>query len=197
MTLSAKLSASLACAIALGMVAACSPASEPGDEAAADTESASVQQPGFGELNAVIGDVTYRGTTLDATKQRSATAEFRDLGGVKSVKIQAHDPTADRAMQNVLAVEFMLAGSDPSAAVTGATISYWPEGMDGAFYHSEGSASAPQVVLDAVSFEQGAASASGRYSAKLCRKADFFSEPDRSDCVAVEGTFDTALRKSA
>ncbi|MEC9067109.1 MAG: hypothetical protein VX569_07485 [Pseudomonadota bacterium] len=197
MTLPLRLSAPVLCAIALGMVAACSPGSEPGDEPAADSEGAAARQPGIGELKATIGDVAYRGETVDSAAHGSSTAEFRDLGAVKSVKIQAHDPAADGFMHNVLAVEFTLAGSDPSAPVTGTTISYWPGGTDGPFYHSEGSASAPQVVLDAVSFEQGAASASGRYSANLCRKADFFAEPNRNDCVAVEGTFDTALRKSA
>lgn len=197
MTLTAKPSVAALCMIALGMMAACSPSSEPEGEAGNEAENITTENSKIGELNATIGGEAYRGETVGAAGERAASAEFRDLGAVKSVKIQAHDPAADGFMQNVLAVEFTLAGSDASAPVAGATISYWPTGMEGSFYHSEGSAPAPQVTLDEVSFEQGAASASGRYTANLCRKADFFSEPDTSDCVTVEGTFDTALQESA
>ncbi|MBC7202937.1 MAG: hypothetical protein H5U29_05335 [Pusillimonas sp.] len=34
----------------------------------------------------------------------------------------------------------------------------------------------------------------GSFSGKLCMKKDFMSETDTSDCLPVEGTFDTALR---
>jgi len=56
---------------------------------------------------------------------------------------------------------------------------------------------AAEVVFEALSLEDGAAAAKGRFVAVVCRRDGMFADADTSDCRQVEGTFDTVLRKGA
>ncbi|TWG49777.1 hypothetical protein [Aminobacter sp. J44] len=149
-----------------------------------------------GEVKATIDDAPYAGVTLDVPSERTSTAGFRRVGPVTSLTIQAHDPDAKSILRNVLSLEISLMGDDASSSIMEASISWWPEGMRKAFYHSEGSESELNVALDALSLEDGAASVRGSFSALLCRKDSFFAETDMSNCLPVEGTFESALRKA-
>lgn len=147
-----------------------------------------------GAVNATIDGTPYAGETLDVPSEGTSTAEFQSFGPVTSISIQAHDPEAESIMHNVLTIEVSLMGSDPSASIMDASISWWPEGMSPPFYLSEDSGTAPQIVFDALSLEDEAA-AQGSFSAVVCRRESMFAEADTSDCLPVEGSFDTVLRK--
>ncbi|MCD1635721.1 hypothetical protein K7H91_18290, partial [Martelella mediterranea] len=70
------------------------------------------------------------------------------------------------------------------------------DGMSEPFYLSEDSGTSPEIVFDALSLEDGAAAAQGRFSAVVCRRDSMFADADPNDCRRVEGTFDTDLRKA-
>ncbi|SMH38015.1 hypothetical protein [Maritimibacter sp. HL-12] len=150
----------------------------------------------LGTVEATLDGTRYSGETLSVPSEGTATSEFAAFGPVTSVTIQAHDPQADSIMQNVLSIEFSLMGEDASASMMDASVSWWPEGMSQPFFHSEGSEAELTVALEALSLEDGAASAKGRFSARICRKDGFVAEADLSDCMPVEGVFETALHKS-
>lgn len=178
------------------MTAACSQSPEKETEPEAQFQG-SVEKSGIGEVNATIDGAPYRGATLDVPSEGTSTAEFRNFGPATTISLQAHDPDARSIMSNVLSVDFTVAGNDASAPLSGATVSYFPDGMNEPFYSSENSVPAPEVSLDALSLEDGAASVTGEFTANLCRKAGMFAEADTSDCVTVEGSFETALRASS
>lgn len=178
------------------MTAACSQSPETGQEADAQFQG-SVERSDIGEVNATIGGAPYRGMTLEMPSEGTSTAEFRNLGPASTISLQAHDPDAPSVMSNILSIEFSVAGDSASALLSGATISYFPDGMNEPFYSSENSVPAAEVALDALSLEDGDASVTGQFAANVCRKTDFFSEADANDCITVEGTFRTALRESA
>lgn len=157
---------------------------------------AQTEKVAVGTIAASIGATTYEGETLDVPSDGTATAEFRTFGPMRSVSIQGHDPNAESIMRNVLTLDLMVMGNDASATVSDATVAYFPEGMSAPFYHSEQSAPPAQIVLDTLSFEDGAARATGSFTALVCRKDDYFSEADENDCLPVEGRSDTALRDS-
>ena len=169
-------------------------ACSPSDQGAGGTVGPGIQKTPVGQLNATIDGAAYRGETLVVPSEGTSTAEFMTIGGMTMITVQAHDPDADSLLNNVLAIEFSLTGDDVSAPVTGAAASYYPEGMSEPFYMSEGEGEA-EVVLEALSLEDGAASAAGRFTATLCRMADAFTEADPNDCLSVEGTFETALQQ--
>lgn len=148
-----------------------------------------------GTINATIDGTPYYGETLDVPSEGTSTAELRSFGPVNSISIQAHDPQAEGIMRNVLSIEVSLMGIDASASIMEASVSWWPEGMSEPFYLSEESGTAPEIVFDALSLENGAA-AQGNFSAVVCRRDGTFAEADTSDCRQVEGTFDTVLRKA-
>lgn len=189
------------------MTAACSPASEPDSttsepesktsEPGLETKVAEIKSSNTGQFNAMIDGVAYRAEALNDPSKRASTAEFRDLGVVKTVKLQVHNAQGKDVMSDIITVEFSIAGDNTSAPVTGVTIAYWPNGMDVPFYSSEGSETESQVTLKALSMQENDASVTGQFVANLCRKDEFFSEADGSDCVSIKGTFDTGLRESA
>lgn len=178
------------------MTAACSQSSDSDAKVEAEFQG-SIEKSGIGEVKATIDGAPYRGATLDVPSEGTSTAEFRNLGPATTISLQAHDPDAQSVMSNVLSVDFTVAGNDASAPLSGATISYFPDGMNEPFYSSESSEPPAEVTLHTLSLEDGAASVIGEFTAKLCRKAGMFSEADTNNCVAVEGTFETALRKSS
>ncbi len=150
-----------------------------------------------GAINATIDGAAYRGETLNVPSEGTSTAEFMSIGPMTSMTIQAHDPAADSTMENVFSIDISLMGDDASASITEAKISYWPEGMSAPFFMNEGNEAETEVILQSLSLENGAASVAGRFTAKLCRKADFFSEADTGDCIDTKGTFETALGEGA
>ena len=156
---------------------------------------AQIATTAVGAVDATIDGAPYAGETLDVPSEGTSTAEFRSFGPVTSLSIQAHDPQAKSIMRNVLSIEVSLMGSDASASIMDASVSWWPEGMGEPFYLSEDSGTAPEVVFDALSLEDGAAAAQGRFVAVVCRRDGMFADVDTSDCRPVEGTFDTVLRK--
>src|SRR5690554_1659230 len=158
--------------------------------------AAQIERIAVGEVVATIDAAPYRGETLEVPSEGTSTAEVRSFGPVSSVSIQAHDLDSDSIMRNVLSIELTLMGSDASAALTGASVSWWPEGMNEPFYLSEGSGTDPEVAIDSLSLDNGDAAVAGSFSARVCRTDSFFSEVDTGDCLTVEGNFDTALGKA-
>ena len=149
----------------------------------------------MGTMTATIDGDTYEGQMLDVPSEGTSTAEVRSIGPMLSVSIQAHDPQADSILQGILVVDFMLMGADGSLAPMTPSISWWPEGMNAAFFQSE-EGGAAAVTLDTLSLDDPA-SAVGRFTATLCRKDSFFAEADTDDCRTVEGHFETALRDAS
>ncbi|MBI6629186.1 hypothetical protein [Pontibaca salina] len=146
----------------------------------------------IGKIDASIDGTSYAGATLKSAKG-TGTASFRSFGPMSAVSIQGHDLTADNFMHNVLTVEFSVMGNDATGAVMDASVSWWPEGMNNAFYHSENSGTETKVTLDALALDAGESVTDGSFSALLCRKESFFAEADTDNCLPVEGTFGTAL----
>tara|TARA_R110002020_G_scaffold356655_1_gene569168 strand:+ start:2266 stop:2475 length:210 start_codon:yes stop_codon:yes gene_type:complete len=64
------------------------------------------------------------------------------------------------------------------------------------FYLSEDSGTAPEVVFDVLSLEDGGSAAQGGFSAVVCHRYGMFADADINDCRLVKGTFDTALGKA-
>lgn len=149
----------------------------------------------MGTMTATIGSEAYAGKTLDVPSEGTSTAEVRTIGPMMSVSIQAHDPEAASIMQGILAVDFMLMGTDGSSTPMTPSISCWPEGMNAPFFQSEEGGTA-EVALDDLSLNDPA-SAKGSFAATLCRKDSFFAETDMNDCRIVEGRFETVLREAS
>ena len=112
---------------------------------------AQIAKTPVGAVEATIDGEPYSGETLDVPSEGTSTAEVRSFGPVTSISIQAHDPEAESIMRNVLSVEVSLMGSDASASIMEASVSWWPDGMSEPFYLSEDSGTAPEVILDALS----------------------------------------------
>ena len=147
----------------------------------------------IGTLEANIDGTAYKGETLAVPGEGTATATFQAFGPMTKVSIQALDPQSDSRMKNVLTLEVMFKGDPAANNITEQTVSWWPEGMRDPFYISEGSSAEVVISINEISLEDGAF-AVGRFSATLCRKADFFAEADAGDCRRVEGSFDTLLK---
>mgnify|MGYP000924663676 CR=1 FL=1 len=162
-----------------------------GQTALAQTATTSV-----GAVDARIDGMSYSGETLDVASEGTSTAEVRSFGPITSISIQAHDPKAENIMHNVLGIEVSLMGSETPVSGMEASVSWWPEGMRNPFYLSEDSGTAPEIVFDALSLDNGSAATQGIFSAVVCRRDTMFAEPDMSDCRQVEGTFDTVMRKA-
>lgn len=149
-----------------------------------------------GTVNATIGGAPYSGETLDVASEGTSTAEVSAFGPMNSITIQAHDPQAGNIMHNVLSIEISLMGDEATAPILDASVSWWPKGMSAPFYLSEDSGTEAAVAIDSLSLQDGASTIEGSFSARVCRKDDFFAETDTSDCLQVEGSFDTALRNA-
>lgn len=157
---------------------------------------AQIAKSAMGSVEATIGDRAYSGETLDVPSEGTSTAEVRSFGPMTSISIQAHDPDAESIMRNVLTIEVSLMGSDASAPIMEASVSWWPEGMSPPFYLSEDRGTDSTVILDFLSLDDGAAAARGSFSAVVCRRDGMFADADTGDCRQLEGSFDTALRKA-
>lgn len=190
-----KLRASTLASLCCILCAACSPASPegPADSQGGGQFGGGIEKESVGEIRATIDGAAYRGQTLEMPSEGTSSAEFMAIGPMTQLTIQAHDPAADSIMDNVFSVDITLTGKDASAAVSGASISYFPEGMGAPFYMNEGNEAETRVVVESLSLDEGSAAVAGRFVAKLCRKADAFSEAAAGDCLDTEGTFETAL----
>jgi len=158
---------------------------------------AQIARTPVGTVDATIDGTPYPGETLDIPSEGTSTAEFRSMGPVTSISIQAHNPEAESIMRDVLTIEVSLMGGDASSSIMDVSVSWWPDGMSEPFYLSEDSGTPPEIVFDALSLEEGAAAAQGRFSAVVCRRDSMFADADKNDCRQVEGAFDTDLRKAA
>ncbi|WP_205758644.1 hypothetical protein [Qingshengfaniella alkalisoli] len=157
---------------------------------------AQIEKTSVGAINATIGGEPYAGDTLDVPSEGTATADFQSFGPVTMISVQAHDPQDESIMHNVLSIEISLMGEGASATLMeDPTVWWWPEGMSEPFYFSEDSGVVPDVKIDELSLEDGAAAIKGSFSAQICRKESMFAEADMNECKPIEGTFDTALRK--
>lgn len=149
----------------------------------------------MGTMTATINNSPYEGQTLDVPSEGTSTAEFRSVGPLLTMSIQAHDPKAGTIMEGIMIVEFSLMGTSGSTPPLNASVSWWPDGMNAAFFQSEEGGSA-KVKLDSVTLDDSA-KAKGSFAATLCRKDSFFAEPDENDCRSVQGRFDTDLRNAS
>ncbi len=181
--------ASLGCILAAG----CSPSS-PEDRTESEL-GGRIDKQRVGEIVGTIDGSAYRGETLEIPSEGTSTAEFMAIGPMTMLTVQAHDPAADSMMHNVFSVNISLMGDDASASVSEAAVSYFPEGMSAPFFMNERNETETEVIVESLSLEDGAASVAGRFVARLCRKADAFSEADAGNCVDTEGRFETALLK--
>ncbi|OBX18605.1 hypothetical protein A9995_11660 [Erythrobacter sp. QSSC1-22B] len=177
----------LGCILAAG----CSPSS-PEDRTESEL-GGRIDKQRVGEIVGMIDGSAYRGETLDMPSEGTSTAEFMAIGPMTMLTIQAHDPAAESMMHNVFSVNISLMGDDASASVSEAAVSYFPEGMSAPFFMNEGNETETEVIVESLSLEDGVASVAGRFVARLCRKADAFSEADAGNCVDTEGQFETAL----
>lgn len=195
----AKLRASILASLGFILCVACSPSSpegQSGDQAGSQF-GGQIEKVSVGEITATIDGTAYRGETLNVPSEGTSTAEFMAIGPMTTLNIQAHDPEAGSILENVFSVDFSLMGNDSSASINEANVFYFPQGMNAPFYLNEGPEAETEVVLESLSLEEDAASVAGRFTARLCRKADAFSEADAGDCVMTEGTFDTELSERA
>ncbi|MBY9068163.1 hypothetical protein K1X12_14725 [Hyphomonas sp. WL0036] len=153
---------------------------------------AQVQTTTVGTMKAQIGDQAYAGEFLEVPSEGTTTASFQAFGPVTNLALQAHDPRAESRMKNVLTLDLSLMGNDASASITAATVSYWPEGMGKAFYTSDEGGEA-QVSLETLSLDTAGGQITGRFNSTVCRKENHFAEIDMSDCLTIDGSFETAL----
>ncbi len=148
-----------------------------------------------GTVKATIDGAAYEGETLDVPSEGTSTAEVQSMGPMMLLSIQAHDPEADSIMHNILTMDIGVMGEGNSASVISSSISWWPGGMSEPFYDSSSSEVAMEVTLDSFAVGSDESSVKGSFSARMCRIDSFSSEADMSDCIPVEGTFDTVLLK--
>lgn len=164
--------------------------------AMSQTATARIETVPVGTVTATIGEAAYAGETLDVPSEGTSTAEWRIFGPVSTLSIQAHDPEAASIMQGILSIEISLMGTDASAAMMDASVSWWPEGMNEPFYISEAIGPDLEIAIDSLSLKDEGSTITGSFTAELCRKDSFFAETDRGNCLPVEGRFDTALKKT-
>lgn len=148
----------------------------------------------IGSMEAAIDGEMRTWRTLSVPSEGTATAQFRDLGGVTSVSVQGH-PEEGPVMSDVLSFEATLMGEGAGASVISATVSHFPGGMSEPFFVSDESGVAPTIEWTRLEVSDGGM-AEGRFSATLCRRASMFAEIDLGDCRDVEGTFSTQLRSA-
>ncbi|MEY8839577.1 hypothetical protein AB9K41_11175 [Cribrihabitans sp. XS_ASV171] len=160
------------------------------------TAIARIETVPVGTVTATIGEEAYEGETLDVPSEGTSTAEWRTFGPVASLSIQAHDPDAESIMQGIMTIEISLMGTDASAAMMDASVSWWPEGMNAPFYMNEEIGGGLSISIDTLSLEEEGSTITGSFSAQLCRKESFFADADTENCLPVEGHFDTALKKA-
>jgi hypothetical protein len=157
---------------------------------------AQVESNAIGALEARLGDQAYAGEFLEIPSEGTTTASFRSFGPVTNVSLQAHDPEAESRMRNVLTLEYSVMGSDATASVTSSTVTYWPNGMSGAFYTSDEGGGETNVSLESLSFESESPRAVGVFTSTVCAKESFMTEINMDDCLPVEGRFETAIKQA-
>ena len=162
---------------------------------AAPLTIAQIRTNAIGTLEASIDGEAYSAEMLEAPSEGSATADFLLMGSMVNVTIQAHDPEAESRMKNVLSMDINLVGTDATASVTDSTVSYWPDSMSGPFYTSDEGGGDTEVMLDTLSLDNSKGQISGSFTTTVCAKESYFAEIDMTDCLPVEGTFETDLQR--
>lgn len=148
----------------------------------------------MGEITGEIGDEAFLWETLDVPEEGTATAEFEAFGPVTSVTIQGHEQGGESLMRNVVSLTVSLMGEGASASVMDVDVSFFPEGMSGAFYMSTDAPRAAEISFDKLDLAGEEGRAEGSFSALLCRQDDFMTPPDVDDCIEARGEFATSLR---
>ncbi|AVX06109.1 hypothetical protein MXMO3_03606 (plasmid) [Maritalea myrionectae] len=156
--------------------------------------TAQMQRNVIGTVEAQIGDRAYSGETIEVPSEGTATATATMIGPVKTISIQAHNPNAEKLLEDVVNLNFTLMGEDAAGSIIDATISFWPEGMGAPFYTSQFGENRANVTLETLSFDADMGTARGNFSGNVCRQDSFSTPPDPHDCHTIEGTFDTALK---
>lgn len=159
---------------------------------AASTASASSP---IGTMSAELDGEQREWQTLSVPSEGTATAEFRDLGGPMTISIQGLDPDAANILHGTFSIETTLMGSGAGASSFGASMSYFPEGMSGAFYTSAEEDQTLSLQFSALDVTSDPGKAEGTFSGRMCRLDNFSSPMDMDDCIEVEGRFATELHK--
>lgn len=146
----------------------------------------------MGTLTANIDGEDYSSITLAPVGERTGSASFSSIGPMTNISIQGHDLDTGGMMDNVLTLSVSLMGTDQSAQIIEANISYWPKGMKAPFYNSEQSGTPVKLEWESLSLSDDAR-ATGSFSGKICLQKDFFTEVDTSQCKAITGKFETNL----
>lgn len=129
------------------------------------------------------------------------------VGGGEHINltISGHDPASPNILtEQVLALDVFLTSAEPPLGVPiPADISYFVESSGGfipaVFYFSGEDDAEASVTFDQLDLTPGGGHASGSFRASLCRMegARLMDGADLSDCMPVEGRFDTALIEEA
>ncbi|MCA1297068.1 hypothetical protein [Stappia indica] len=146
----------------------------------------------IGSVTATIDEASYEGETLFVSDDQSASATFRSFGPVNQVSIQAHAKANENKTRNILNIEFSVMGEVGAGTVTNASVSWWPEGMNGEFFVAGGEGGTARVTLETLVLD-ASPNASGTFEAEVCAKESFSTEADLAKCVPVKGTFNTSL----
>ncbi|GGE78983.1 hypothetical protein H1W37_01755 [Stappia taiwanensis] len=146
----------------------------------------------IGSVTATIDEASYEGETLLVSDDQSATATFRSFGPVNQISIQAHAKANENKTQNILNIEFSVMGKGAAATVTNASVSWWPEGMNGEFFVAGDEGGTARVTLETFVLD-ASPNASGTFEAEVCAKESFSAEADLAKCLPIKGTFQTSL----
>lgn len=144
-----------------------------------------------GTISAELGGEQREWQTLAVPSEGTATAQWRDIGGMLMLSIQGHDPQADSILHGVLSIETTLMGSSADANVMSTVFSYFPEGLSGPFYSSD-DAGQPGMI-DLMQLDTEAGNTQGTFEGVMCRRESMFAEMDLDDCLTLSGRFDAEL----
>lgn len=156
------------------------------------TSACSTADESLGTLTANIDGEDYSSITLAPVGERTGSASFSSIGPMTNISIQGHDLDTGGMMDNVLTLSISLMGTDQSAQIMEAKISYWPKGMKAPFYNSEQSGTPVKLEWESLSLSDDAR-AKGSFSGEICLQKDFFTAVDTSQCKPISGNFATDL----
>ncbi|MCC5969984.1 MAG: hypothetical protein JJU15_08535 [Pararhodobacter sp.] len=173
--------------------------------ASANWQRIEISVPTFGDtLGAMAGQLSEEERAqVQALDQLMGQVTERAMGGFQSINltISGHDPASPNILTDqVLALDVHLNSADIAPGTTmDADITYVVDGSGGfiprLFYTSSDTDTQASVTFDRLDLTPGGGHAEGSFSAELCKMegANLISGPDLSDCIHVEGRFDTAL----
>lgn len=169
-------------AIALGLAAGLTPLCALADE--------------VGQVTATLGgeERTWYAISVKRGEETASTASLKNSKRLSSLTIQAH-PEPRFTTSDVLSLDadwFGLAAA--GKAPTTVEILYLPQGMSNPFYTTDQVETRPVMTFDTLAIDGETGQTAGSFTARLCRVAKLYEAPDTSDCLDLEGRFDTQLR---